>query len=209
MNAEIDQDTPALQRIFKEQLKTAILCGDSLHALFLNLDSPDTPIAEVKRCEDKGDELTAEAYDALELMAYSDEVHITEQVIKRLDDIVDGMNNTARLIDICRPARMESAAQELLSTLLSMIARLVKEFDAYPATDLASLKSCREALKASEEEADAIYHDWRKKQHRVLVLPLVDEMSWTEILGVLEQTTDAVYHAAVLLERLHRCRQRK
>jgi hypothetical protein len=54
-------------------------------------------------------------------------------------------------------------------------------------------------LKQSEEAADFIYHDWRKKQHRILVLPLVDENNWTEILGVLEQTTDATYHAAVLV----------
>jgi uncharacterized protein Yka (UPF0111/DUF47 family) len=90
-----------------------------------------------------------------------------------------------------------------------MIARLQMEIARYPENELASVRACRETLKVDEENADVIYHDWRKKQYRILVLPLVDEANWTEILGILEQTTDAAYHAAVLLERITRYRQRQ
>jgi hypothetical protein len=61
----------------------------------------------------------------------------------------------------------------------------------------------------SEENADVIYHEWRKKQRRVIVLSLIEENNWTEILGVLEHTTDAAYHAALLLERITRYRQKQ
>jgi uncharacterized protein Yka (UPF0111/DUF47 family) len=129
--------------------------------------------------------------------------------LKRLDDIVDGINHTARVIDICSPRKTESSSQELLSILLSMVARLQEEIALYPLNELASVRSCRETLKGWEEKADIIYHQWRKTQRRLNELPLVDEMNWTEILGILEQTTDAGYHASLLLERMTEYRTRQ
>jgi hypothetical protein len=41
------------------------------------------------------------------------------------------------------------------------------------------------------------------------VLSLIEENNWTEILGVLEETTDAAYHAGLLLERIARYRQKQ
>jgi uncharacterized protein Yka (UPF0111/DUF47 family) len=198
-----------LETLFKEHLDIAVESAQALSQLFSNLEDPEPYIAKVKQLEEKGDRLTAEAYDALEVLGYSDFIYSTEQLVKRLDDIVDGINNTARMIDICHPRKIETAAHDLLSILLSMIASLQVEIAKYPENELASLKTCREALKKCEESADVIYHDWRKKQHRILVLPLVDESNWTEILGILEQTSDSVYHAAVLLERLARYRSRR
>ena len=211
MNADNgDRQKPrSLETIFKDHLDNTVECGQVLSELFSNLEGPDPYIAKVKQLEERGDRLTAEAYYALELLAYSEFIHITEQFVKRLDDIVDGINNTARLIDICHPRNIEDAAHEILAILLSMIARLQTEIARYPENELASVRACREALKVNEENADVIYHDWRKKQYRILVLPLVDETNWTEILGILEQTTDAAYHAAVLLERITRYRQRQ
>jgi uncharacterized protein Yka (UPF0111/DUF47 family) len=192
--------------IFKEHLDNTIECGQALSQLFLNLKEPDSYIEKVKQLEEKGDRLTAEAYCALELLTYSEFIYITEQLVKRLDDIVDGMNDTARLIDICHPRQIENAAHDILSALLSMIRRLQIEISQYPDNDLTSIRTCCKTLKESEEIADIIYHDWRKKQRRVLVLSLIEENNWTEILGVLEETTDAAYHAALLLERIARYR---
>lgn len=199
----------SLELIFKDHLDNAIACGQALSQLFLHLEEPDSHIAKVKQLEEKADRLTAEAYCALEALAYSDFIRITEQLVERLDDIVDGINNTARLIDICHPRQIENAAHDILSALLSMIERLRMEMAQYPDNDLTSIRACCRALKASEENADIIYHDWRKKQRRVLVLSLIEENNWTEILGVLEQTTDAAYHAGLLLERITRYRQKQ
>jgi uncharacterized protein len=80
----------------------------------MNLKEPNPYIATVKHLEEKGDRLTAEAYCALELLTYSEFIYITEKLVKRLDDIVDGINNTARLIDICHPRQIENAAHEIL-----------------------------------------------------------------------------------------------
>lgn len=193
-----------IEAIFKEHLSNAITCAQTLSRLFSNLDSPESYIVQVKQLEEKGDRLTAEAYCALELLAYSEIVHLTEELVKRLDDIVDGINNTARLIDICQPRQIENAAHDILSNLQAMITRLEAEIMQYPANDLASTRACCKALKRNEENADLIYHEWRKKQRRVLVLSLIEENNWTEILGVLEHTTDAAYHASLLLERLAR-----
>ncbi|MDD5036112.1 MAG: DUF47 domain-containing protein [Methylococcaceae bacterium] len=203
------QNPRSLEIIFKDHLANTMECGQVLSQLFSNLEEPDLYIAKVKYLEEKGDKLTAEAYYALELLAYSEFIHLIEQLVKHLDDIVDGINNTARLIDICHPWQIENAAQEILSTLLSMIARLQMEMEQYPENELASVKACREMLKKSEENADVIYHEWRKTQRRILVLPLVDETNWTEILGILEQTTDAAYHAVLSLERIVRYRLRQ
>ena len=203
------QEARQLEIIFKDHLDNTMECGQALTRLFANLEQPDQYIANVKHLEEKGDELTAEAYYALELLTYSEFVPLTEQFVRRLDDIVDGMNNTARLIDICHPRAIEGAAQEILSTLLSMIARLQMEIAHYPKNELASVRACRETLKRCEENADVIYHEWRKTQRRILVLPLVDETNWTEILGILEETTDAAYHAVLLLERIASYRLRQ
>jgi uncharacterized protein len=206
---ETDRCSPrSLEIIFKDNLDNTAECCQALRQLFFRLDDPEAFIVKVKQLEERGDRLTAEAYYALELFDYSELVHITEQLVKRLDDIVDGLNNTARMIDICRPRKIEDAANEILSTVFSMIERFRQEIAQYPDNELARVRACRESLKAGEEAADLTYHDWRKKQHRILVLPLVDENNWTEILGILEQTTDSVYHAAVLLERIARLRQR-
>lgn len=211
MNAEtLDlQTSRTLEAIFKEHLENTMACGEALNQLFSQLQDPDACIVRIKQLEEKGDRLTAEAYHALELLDYSEFIHITEQFVKRLDDIVDGLNDTARLIDICHPHKIEDEAHSILSVLTSMISRLREEMTRYPDNELESVKALRENLKRSEEAADLIYHDWRKKQYRILVLPLVDEFNWTEILGVLEQTTDSAYHAAVLLERFVRYRQRQ
>ena len=197
-----------LETIFKEHLDNTIECGNALSKLFLNLEEPDQYISTVKQLEEKGDKLTAEAYCGLELPTYSEYIHITEQLVKRLDDIVDGINDTARLIDICHPRQIENAAQEILSALMSMIETLQSQVARYPDIDLTTMRACCKALKSNEENADLIYHEWRKKQRRVLVLSLIEENNWTEILGVLEQTTDAAYHAGLLLERTARYRQK-
>lgn len=203
------QTPRTLDVLFKEHLDNTFECGQALSRLFSNLDEPEAHIAKVKQLEETGDHLTAESYAALELLTHSELIHLIEEFIKRLDDIVDGINDTARLIDICSPRRIEGAAQEILSSLLAMIARLQTEVAHYPRNDLAEVRSCRETLKGWEEKADVIYHEWRKTQRRVNALPLVDEANWTEILGILEQTTDATYHAGLLLERMVKYRLRQ
>jgi hypothetical protein len=197
-----------LEIIFKEHLNNTIECGKALSELFLNLEGPDEFISKVKYLEEKGDRLTAEAYSSLELLTYSEYIYITEQLVKRLDDIVDGMNDTARLIDICHPRQIENAAHEILSILVSMIKKLQIEIEQYPDFELANIRASCKTLKEFEENADLIYHEWRKKQRRVLVLSLIEENNWTEILGVLEQTTDDAYHAGLLLDRMARYSQK-
>ena len=205
----VRQEPRPLDAIFNSHLANTMECGQTLSELFLNLDAPEPYIAKVKQLEENGDGITAEAYQALELLGYSEFIHLTEQLVNRLDDIVDGINDTARLIDICVPRRVEAAAQEILSALLAMIARLQTEMAQYPENELAGARACREALKGFEVKADVVYHEWRKTQRRINVLPLVAEANWTEIIGTLEETTDAAYHAALLLERMvkHRSRQ--
>lgn len=198
-----------LEKIFREHLDNTMECGQTLKLLFLDINGLDPYVVQVKQLEEKGDRLTAEAYQALELLPYSEFNHLTEQLVKRLDDIVDGLNNTARIVDVCTPRKTEGAAHELVSTLLSMIARLQEELAQYPNNDLSSARACRETLKGWEEKADLLYHEWRKTQRRLSALPLVDESNWTEILGILEQTSDAAYHAAMLLERMTKYRFRQ
>jgi uncharacterized protein Yka (UPF0111/DUF47 family) len=210
MNADIVEqpNSRPLGLIFKEHLDNTIECGKALSELFLNLKEPSLHISNIKRLEEKGDKLTSDAYHCLELPAYSEVIYITEQLLRRLDDIVDGMNDTARLIDICQPRQIENAAHDLLSNLVSMVEKLQIVIAQYPDIELANIRACCKSLKGYEENADLIYHEWRKKQRRDLVLSLIEENNWTEILGVLEQTTDATYHTGLLLERIARFHQK-
>lgn len=196
----------ALETIFKDHIENTGACCQALSAVFANLGQPEAFIAKVKQLEQNGDRLTAEAYHSLETLPFSEMHPSLEQFVQRLDDITDGINNTARLIDICLPTAIETSAQDIHAILLAMIEKLQGEIGRYPDNQLAEIKACRESLKANEEQADAVYHEWRKTQRRIKELSLVDEANWTEIMGILEQTTDAAYHAGLLLERITRYR---
>jgi len=209
MTLEIsDHPDHSLTQILKAHLDNTISCSKALNTLFSNLNEPEQYISEVKQLELNGDGLTAEAFCCLETLRYSEVIYITEQLIKRLDDITDGLNNTARLIDICHPRQIENAAHEMLGNLLSMIEILQQSIVDYPNIDLENIKTSCKALKSHEENVDLIYFEWRKKQRRDLVLSLIEENNWTEILGVIEQTTDAAYHAGLLLQRIARYHQK-
>jgi uncharacterized protein Yka (UPF0111/DUF47 family) len=197
-----------LGTIFAEHLRNTAHCGQAVHELFANIEEPAAHIAEIGRLEDLGDDLTAEAHNLLASSPFSWHTHITEDLIKLLDDIVDGFNKTARLIDIFRPAYIEQAAFDILADQRAMMRTLQPVLDRYPDNDLASLRACCAALKEKEENVDLIYHEWRKKERREQVLSLVEENNWTELFGVLEQTTDDIYHAALELERIARYRGR-
>ena len=199
-----DHESRPLETLFKAHLDNSIECGLALNRLFSDLARPEVHIAEIKRMEEFGDRLTAEAYRALESLPYTELVYLTQQFVKHLDDIVDGLNNTARVIDIFTPDLAEEAAQRILSMVMEMVARLATEVRQYPDNELASVRQCREALKQWEEEADSTYHEWRKSHRRHSSLSLISETDWTEILGILEGTTDACYHSALLLERITR-----
>lgn len=199
----------ALDVIFRQHVATTMDCGRALLQLFHDIGGYAPYVAQIKRLEETGDQLTAEAYRALELLPYDEFTHLTEQFVNRLDDIADGINDAARLVDFCTPRSTEPAAPELVTTLLAMLERLQAELVRYPDNDPTSAGECRATLKHWEEKADQLYHEWRKTQRRINALPLVDESNWTEILGVLEQTNDTAYHAAMLLERIAKYRMRQ
>ncbi len=192
----------ALQDIFKAHLENSLACGEVLTQLLANLEVPQSHVTQIKLMEETGDRITAEAYEALELLPDWELVQLTEQFVKRLDDIVDGMNVTARTIDVFMPSKLEDSAQQITSVILSMVSRLLLEVQHYPHNDLTSVRTCRAALKTYEEQADIVYHEWRKSHRTHGRLSLRAETDWTELLATLEQTTDACYHAALLLERM-------
>lgn len=199
-------DPRPLAALFKAHIENSVSCRHVLNELFQNIKDPLPYITKIKQLEEQGDKLTAEAYFALESHEYSSLTHIIEDLIKRLDDIVDGFNKTARLIDIFRTSRIEAAAYEILANQQAMLERLQTEINLYPDNELENLAVCRSTLKGHEENVDLIYHEWRKKERRVHDLSLIDERNWTEIFDVLEQTTDDIYHTAIVLEKIARHR---
>lgn len=199
-------ETRSLESIFKAHIENTVSCSHVLKDLFSHLEAPLSYIAGIKQLEEAGDKLTGAAYYALEADAYSGLTPIIEDLIKRLDDIVDGFNKTARLLDIFQTRRIEPAAYDILSNQQAMLERLQQEINIFPDNDLESLGTCRQALKQHEENVDIIYHEWRKKERRNLELALIEERNWTEIFDVLEQTTDDIYHTAIVLEKIARHR---
>jgi uncharacterized protein Yka (UPF0111/DUF47 family) len=209
LQANLSPGPRPLENVFKEHLDNTLECGRVLGQLFSNLHEPDAPIARIKQLEEKGDRLTLEAHGILDSLPYSETIQVTLQLVHCLDDIIDGMNNVARIVDIFTPTETQDAAQQLLATVLSMVEELRREMEKYPHNELADVRECRAALKSWEERADSIYHQWRKAHRRHGSLSLIAEMDWTEILGILEQTTDACYHSVLTLERIARFRLRE
>ncbi len=191
-----------LTGIFQDHLANSIVCAELLGQLFLNLQEPAFHVARIKQLEEQGDQLTAEVYDVLASLPDSEMAQLTEQFAKYLDDIVDGMNTTARMIDVFLPTSLEDAGRQLADLIGAMVARLHTEVLEYPDNRLESVRECRKALKRWEESADTIYHEWRKDHRHHGRLSLRAETDWDELLGIMEQTTDACYHAALILERL-------
>jgi len=209
-HAEIDMNFDhadlSLKEIFQDHLSCCVECGQALERLFAELDAAETHIGLIRQLEEKGDALMRKAYDALEIAPYSELVLLIQQFARHVDDILDGLNDTARVIDIFTPQQAETAALDLVAITLGMVRRLSAEMDHYPENALAGIKQCREELKASEASADQVYHEWRKSHRRYSTLSLLAESDWTEILGILEKTTDSCYHAALLLERITKYR---
>lgn len=191
-----------LSEIFQEHLGNSIACALVLEQLFLNLQQPADHIARIKQLEEYGDRLTAEVYEVLASLPDSDLVQLTEQFAKFLDDIIDGMNTTARTIDVFMPTSLEEAGRQLTDLIAAMVSRLLAEVRRYPANHLDDVRECRAELKRCEVTADTIYHEWRKDHRHHGRLSLRAETDWTELLGIMEQTTDACYHAVLTLERL-------
>lgn len=191
-----------LAEIFQEHLGNSIACAVVLEHLFLNLRHPADHIARIKQLEEHGDRLTAEVYEVLASLPDSDLVQLTEQFARYLDDIIDGMNTTARTIDVFMPTSLEEAGQQLTDLIAAMVSRLLAEVQRYPANRLDDVRECRAELKRCEVTADTIYHEWRKDHRHHGRLSLRAETDWTELLGIMEQTTDACYHAVLTLERL-------
>lgn len=207
MKADDTESRPGpLAGIFRRHLENSIACGDLLRELFLNISEPASLVVRIKQLEEIGDKLTAAVYEALASVPDSELVQLNEQFAKHLDDIIDGMNTTARTIDVFMPAAPEQAGQELAEVIIAMLLRLHAEVRQYPDNSLDSVRECRAALKRWEENADVIYHEWRKDHRQRGRLSLRAETDWTELLGIMEQTTDSCYHAALLLERLTRHR---
>lgn len=191
-----------LAEIFQAHLGNSIACAEELGQLFLNLQQPGSHIYQIKQLEEKGDQLTAEVYEVLASLPDSELVQLTEQFAKYLDDITDGMNTTARTIDVFMPTSLEEAGRQLTDLIAAMVSRLLAEVQRYPANCLDDVRDCRSALKRWEVAADTIYHEWRKDHRRRGRLSLRAETDWTELLGIMEETTDACYHAVLILERL-------
>jgi uncharacterized protein Yka (UPF0111/DUF47 family) len=198
----------ALEDIFRDHLDNTLECGRVLGQLFSDLESPEPLIARIKHLEERGDRLTREAYGRLDDMEYSETIQVIQQLVHHLDDIVDGMNNVARIVDIFTPQDTQDAAHQLLGIVMAMVERMKPEMSAYPDNNLAAARECRAVLKGWEEEADTVYHQWRKAHRQHGSLSLIAESDWTEILGILEQTTDACYHAILAVERLAHYRLR-
>jgi len=201
-------DEHSLEGIFQQHIENSLACHAALGELFANLGQPLPYITRVKQLEARGDRLTAAAYGVLESWELSGLTHITEDLVKRLDDIVDGFNDAAQLIDIFHSEHFEVAANDILAVQQAMLTRLQRELSRYPDNELGSLRDCCTELKVGEEQVDQIYHQWRRKERRVLELSLIEENNWTELFGVLEQTTDDIYHTALVLERIAKYRRK-
>ena len=148
------------------------------------------------------DELTAEEDYSLEA-PNAEFRDLTAQCVRRLHEVAERITTAAQRVDSGMP-EIKTAALNF-STLLAMITRLQREIAEYRENEWVRGKVSRETLKGWVDHLDVIYREWRKTERRLSALLGVDESHWTD--RDIERTTDACYHALLLLKGIKTSRR--
>ena len=177
-----------------------LAAADELRALMKSYDKLDERIARIQELEHSGDEIGEEIGQRL------DEAFITpfdrediHELARRIDDVVDGIQETAeamQIYDIGTPTeeaqRMADIIAEQSSELVAAIGRLESMKEMGP-----HIRKVHEL----ENEADGLSRAAIGRLFRESMDPL-DVIKWRDVYQLLEETIDRAEDVAEIMQRM-------
>jgi predicted phosphate transport protein (TIGR00153 family) len=173
----------------------------ALRSLVAEFDRLDVRVAEIQALEKRGDEIDREIGqrldDAFVTPFDREDIH---ELVARLDDVVDGIQNVAETLviyDVAQPTDECRRLTEILEGQSEALLRALRGLE-----KLKDLEAHLEQVHELEHEADglsrsAVAQLFRNGQHPLEVI------KWRDIYRALEETIDAAEDAAEAIERMY------
>ncbi len=187
--------------LFTTLAATSVEGAKNLTELFRSRTQDRWELVEViKRGEHDADEVTHAIVKRLDRTFITpfdpEDIH---KLASTLDDIMDAIDNTARLAWIFRIDEVPEGALLLCDVVHRTATQVLAAVEALkngPSSRV--LLACRE-IKRLEEEGDAMYHMWlaRLFEEKMDALTVI---KWKELYDTLEKTLDSAEDAANVLE---------
>jgi uncharacterized protein len=173
----------------------------ALHALVDEYDRLDERITNIQALEKRGDQIDREVNRKLEdaFITPFDREDIHE-LVSRLDDVVDGIQEIAETFVIYGVAAPTPEAKRLAAILDSQaveLAAALRKFDG-----LKDLERHFEAVHELENEADGLSRAAVGRLFRG-ELPPIEVIKWRDLYNGFENTIDAAEDAAEAMERMY------
>ncbi len=158
----------------------------------------------IKDVERRGDQITHKIMDELEKAFATpiDRVDIN-QLAAAIDDVIDGVNSSAKRINIYNPKVLGTSAKELCSLIkqgAACISKAVDELETFRKNP-SKVRLCCVELHDMETKGDDVYEHFIKKLFEE-EKDAVELIKQKEIMYELERTTDAAEHVGKILKNL-------
>jgi len=177
-----------------------LAAANELNELMSSYDKLDERIARIQALEHQGDEIGDEIGERL------DEAFITpfdrediHELARRMDDVVDGVQETAETMQIYDIAAPTEEARRLAAILAEQAAELSTALG-----KLESMKDLAAHLKrvhVLENEADGLSRAAIGKLFREALDPL-EVIKWRDVYQLLEESIDAAEDVAEIMQRM-------
>jgi len=177
-----------------------LAAANELNELMSSYDKLDERIARIQALEHQGDEIGDEIGERL------DEAFITpfdrediHELARRMDDVVDGVQETAETMQIYDIAAPTEEARRLAAILAEQAAELSTALG-----KLESMKDLAAHLKrvhVLENEADGLSRAAIGKLFREALDPL-EVIKWRDVYQLLEESIDAADDVAEIMQRM-------
>ncbi len=156
----------------------------------------------IKDVERKGDQITHKIVDELETTFITpldrEDIHVLATAI---DDVIDGVNSSAKRINLYNPKALSISAKELCAYIKQgavCIAKAVGELDKFR-NGSSKMRLCCVELHDIETKSDDVYEHFIKKLFEE-EKDAVELIKQKEIMYELERTTDAAEHVGKILK---------
>jgi predicted phosphate transport protein (TIGR00153 family) len=186
--------------LFVADGENLLAAARELERMLSAYDRLDERVETIRRLEHQGDEIGNELETRLEKAFVTpfdrEDIH---ELAARLDDVCDGIQETAETLVIYGVEQPTAAAQELSRILLAQTVELAEALK-----KIEGLKGLEPHLKRVhdlENEADALSRSAIAALFKDRLDPL-DVIKWRDIYHALEEAIDAAEDAGEILERM-------
>ncbi len=188
-----------LEGLSETLIKAAELLAESMNA---RPEEREEYYKYIKDVEREGDQIAHKIVDELETTFITpldrEDINVLAAAI---DDVIDGVNSSAKRINLYNPKLLGASAKELCAYIkqgAACIAKAVGELDKFR-NDSSKMRLCCVELHDMETKADDVYEHFIKKLFEE-EKDAVELIKQKEIMYELERTTDAAEHVGKILK---------